>query len=73
MPGDRGLFERLRALRKQLAAKAGVPPYVVFHDSALLEMAAQKPATLSAFARVKGVGERKLERYGAAFLKVILS
>jgi ATP-dependent DNA helicase RecQ len=48
-----------------------VPPYVVFHDSALVEMAALKPRTLDAFGGVKGVGERKLERYGAAFLKVI--
>jgi ATP-dependent DNA helicase RecQ len=44
---------------------------VIFHDSALLEMAAVKPATLDALAGVKGVGERKLRAYGPAFLKVI--
>ncbi|MBI3553583.1 MAG: RecQ family ATP-dependent DNA helicase [Elusimicrobia bacterium] len=72
-PADHDLFERLRALRKTLAAKAGVPPYVVFHDSALLEMAARKPATLAQLGLCKGVGERKLERYGQAFLAAILS
>ena len=68
---DEELFDRLRRLRRLIAEKLGVPPYVVFHDSALVEMAALKPRTLDAFAGVKGVGERKLERYGAAFLKVI--
>ena len=68
---DEELFERLRRLRRLISGKLGVPPYVVFHDSALVEMAALKPRTLDAFGGVKGVGERKLERYGAAFLKVI--
>ena len=68
---DEELFERLRGLRRLLSERQGVPPYVVFHDSALVEMAAVKPRTLDALLGVKGVGERKLERYGAAFLKVI--
>ncbi len=68
---DEELFERLRGLRRQIAERLGVPPYIVFHDSALLEMAALKPRTLEALRGVKGVGERKLERYGAAFLETI--
>jgi ATP-dependent DNA helicase RecQ len=65
------LFEALRARRRELAAEAGVPPYVIFHDSTLREMAELKPTTLHALARVSGVGEAKLERYGAAFVAVI--
>jgi ATP-dependent DNA helicase RecQ len=65
------LFEALRARRRELAAEAGVPPYVIFHDSTLREMAGQKPVTLAALGRVSGVGEAKLERYGAAFVEVI--
>ena len=71
LPPDEELFERLRSLRRSIAEKLGVPPYVVFHDSALVEMAALKPKTLAALRGVKGVGDRKLERYGAAFLAVI--
>jgi ATP-dependent DNA helicase RecQ len=65
------LFEALRARRRELAAEAGVPPYVIFHDSTLREMAELKPVTLPAMSRVSGVGEAKLERYGAAFVEVI--
>ncbi|MEA3047533.1 MAG: ATP-dependent helicase RecQ, partial [Sphingomonadales bacterium] len=65
------LFEALRARRRALAAEAGVPPYVIFHDSSLREMAELKPATLNALSRVSGVGEAKLERYGAAFVEII--
>ncbi|MBI5882337.1 MAG: RecQ family ATP-dependent DNA helicase [Elusimicrobia bacterium] len=71
LPPDEELFERLRRLRRLISEKLGIPPYVVFHDSALVEMAALKPTTLDALAGVKGVGDRKLERYGAAFLEVI--
>jgi ATP-dependent DNA helicase RecQ len=67
------LFEALRALRRELAAQAGVPPYVVFHDSTLREMAELKPATLAALARISGVGEVKLDRFGAAFIETIRS
>ena len=65
------LFEALRELRRELASEAGVPPYVVFHDSTLREMAAQRPATLAAMGEITGVGTRKLEAHGDAFLAVI--
>ncbi len=65
------LFDALRSLRRELAQAAGVPPYVVFHDSVLREMAADRPATLNALGRIGGVGSRKLDAYGEAFLAVI--
>jgi ATP-dependent DNA helicase RecQ len=65
------LFEALRAKRRELAAAAAVPPYVIFHDSTLREMAELRPASLAALAEVPGVGAAKLERYGAAFLEAI--
>ncbi|HEV7659002.1 MAG TPA: DNA helicase RecQ [Allosphingosinicella sp.] len=65
------LFEALRARRRELAAEQGVPPYVIFHDSTLREMAELKPTTLGALSRLSGVGEAKLERYGQAFVEVI--
>jgi len=70
-PGDDPLFAALRALRRDLAKEAGVPPYVVFHDSTLREMAAQRPGSLDALAEISGVGARKRDAYGDAFLKVI--
>ncbi|MBC7985291.1 MAG: DNA helicase RecQ [Sphingomonadaceae bacterium] len=65
------LFEALREKRKEIAIATAVPPYVVFHDSTLREMAAAKPATLAELSRLGGVGERKLAAYGEAFLEVI--
>jgi len=65
------LFDALRALRRDLAAEAGVPPYVIFHDSTLREMAQVRPASLAELAELGGVGTRKLEAYGDAFLTVI--
>jgi ATP-dependent DNA helicase RecQ len=65
------LFEALRARRRDLAAEAGVPPYVIFHDSTLREMAELKPTTLQALSRIGGVGAAKLERYGEAFVEVM--
>uniref|UniRef100_UPI00196A1538 HRDC domain-containing protein n=1 Tax=Sandarakinorhabdus rubra TaxID=2672568 RepID=UPI00196A1538 len=70
---DTPLFEALRALRRTLAAEAGVPPYVVFHDSTLRAMAANRPDSLAALGRVPGVGAAKLERWGPAFLSAITS
>ncbi len=65
------LYEKLRRLRLLLAKKQGVPPYVVFHDSTLLSMAALRPRDLAALGQLKGLGESKLARYGRAFLAVI--
>jgi ATP-dependent DNA helicase RecQ len=65
------LFEALRAKRRALAEEAGVPPYVIFHDAALRDMASARPTTLEAMGRISGVGARKLEAYGGAFLGVI--
>jgi ATP-dependent DNA helicase RecQ len=62
------LFEALRALRRDLAAEAQVPPYVIFHDAVLREIAATRPATLAELGRISGIGARKLEAYGDAFL-----
>jgi ATP-dependent DNA helicase RecQ len=68
---DEGLFQKLRSLRKELADRAGVPPYVVFHDATLREMADRKPRTLEEFAGLPGVGQAKLTRYAEAFLAVL--
>ena len=59
-------------MRKQLATEAGVPPYVVFTDASLRAMAELRPTTLDAFARIPGVGDRKLAQYGEAFTMAIL-
>jgi len=68
--GD-ALFEALRALRRELAQEAGVPPYVIFHDATLREMAARRPGDMRALGEIGGIGTRKLEAYGEAFLAVI--
>ena len=65
------LFERLRALRLELARAQSVPPYVIFHDTVLRAMAERRPQTLGDLAGISGVGEKKLARYGAAFLEAI--
>ncbi len=65
------LFDALRALRRELAQQAGLPPYVVFHDSVLRDMAATRPQSLDDLGRIGGVGDRKLAAYGEAFLQVI--
>jgi ATP-dependent DNA helicase RecQ len=70
---DRDLFERLRALRLEIARSRGVPPYVIFHDTTLREMARVKPRSLSALLGVRGVGARKAEDLGEAFVAVIAS
>ena len=64
-------FEALREARRAIASESGVPPYVVFHDSTLREIAAKRPRSLSALASVQGVGEAKLARYGEAMLEAI--
>jgi ATP-dependent DNA helicase RecQ len=65
------LFEALRDCRRTLASEAELPPYVIFHDSTLREMAATRPVTLGELGRITGVGARKLEAYGERFLAVI--
>ena len=65
------LFEALRKLRRELAADARLPPYVIFNDATLREMAAVRPSTPAELGEVNGVGSRKLEAYGEAFLAVI--
>jgi ATP-dependent DNA helicase RecQ len=69
---DRDLFERLRALRLDIARSRGVPPYVIFHDTTLREMARLKPRSISDLLSVRGVGARKAEDLGEAFVKAIV-
>ncbi len=66
------LFERLRALRKRLADEFNVPPYVIFTDSTLQEMAAEKPSNRIAMLAISGVGAQKFERYGHDFVNEII-
>ena len=65
------LWEALRNCRRELAEAQGVPPYVIFHDSTLVEMCSLVPTTLNDFSKLSGVGERKLMKYGEAFLAAI--
>ena len=69
--GAEGLFERLRALRMELARSAGVPPYIVFTDKSLREMAQLRPRTEEELLCINGVGQSKLQRFGAPFLEAI--
>jgi ATP-dependent DNA helicase RecQ len=71
MEYDHGLFERLRALRKRLADEEGVPPFVIFSDASLTQMAESLPATSEELRLIHGVGDYKLERYGPQFLEEI--
>ena len=68
---DIALWEALRDCRREFAEELGVPPYVVFHDSTLQEMCLRLPRDMEAFAEISGVGERKLEKYGPGFVRVI--
>jgi ATP-dependent DNA helicase RecQ len=68
---DRDLFESLRGLRTELAAARGVPPYVIFSDASLRDMARKKPSSADELLDVHGVGEKKLADLGAAFLRRI--
>jgi len=65
------VFDALREARRKLATGAGVPPYVIFHDSTLREIAARKPVSLGELGQVQGVGAVKLERYGEAMLAAL--
>jgi ATP-dependent DNA helicase RecQ len=68
---DEALWEKLRAKRLALAREQGVPPYVIFHDTTLLEMVRQRPRDRAALALIPGIGRSKLERYGDIFLELI--
>ena len=68
---DKALFKRLKHLRKSLAEEHSVPPYVIFSDATLADMAAKTPTTVNDFLDISGVGKTKLERYGEAFLQMI--
>ncbi|HEY2661018.1 MAG TPA: DNA helicase RecQ [Caulobacteraceae bacterium] len=70
-PSDMTLFDALRAWRREEAARQSVPPYVIFHDRTLAEMAQARPQSASALARIGGVGQGKLDRYGEAILKLV--
>jgi ATP-dependent DNA helicase RecQ len=69
---DRGLFEALRGIRRELAAQLGKPPYIIFADDTLRELARLKPQTLEAMRQVRGVGDRKLSDFGERFVRAIV-
>jgi ATP-dependent DNA helicase RecQ len=71
-PTGNALWSALKEKRLALAREQGVPPYVIFHDSTLIEMCDKKPRTLDDFAMLSGVGQSKLLRYGEKFIEVIL-
>lgn len=70
---DRDLFEHLRDVRRELAQQRGVPAYVIFNDAALRDMARKRPTTPDEFLAVHGVGDAKLEQFGARFIAEIRS
>ena len=70
-PEEEALFQALRAERLRLAREQGVPPYVIFHDTSLREMARRRPSSLAEMADIPGVGGAKIARYGEAFLAVV--
>ena len=71
LTADAGLFEQLRQLRRAIAARENVPPFVVFADSVLKAMSEECPTTPEEMLKIKGVGEVKMRRYGAEFLAVL--
>ena len=70
---ENSLFDELRALRKEIATNEKIPPYMVFSDATLQEMASKRPTDELALSKVKGVGEVKLKKYSTAFLKILNS
>ena len=70
---DAKLFEALKSWRRETAQAGAVPPYVIFHDATLAAMVRAKPSSLPALARVPGIGEAKLKKYGAEVLAVLLA
>jgi len=65
------VFEALRTLRRTIAEERGVPPYVVFSDASLRDMARVRPTTLDVFRTIKGVGDWKLEAFGERFVAAV--
>jgi ATP-dependent DNA helicase RecQ len=70
---SRALFEELRELRRQIASEQGVPPYVIFHDSTLVQMVEELPKTSEELLALSGAGPKKVEKYGAEFLGLLRS
>jgi ATP-dependent DNA helicase RecQ len=70
-PAGNSLFEALRAWRMEIAKAQAVPPYVIFHDTVLRDIAAVRPASVAELAEIKGVGASKLDRYGTAVLGLV--
>ena len=68
---DMGLFELLRIMRKDIADRAGVPPFVIFHDRTLVELAAHRPESLDTLMEIHGVGKSKCEKYGKEILETV--
>lgn len=68
---DEDLFQKLRTHRLSIAQEQKIPPFIIFHDSTLIEMAVKKPSTLKQLGEISGVGQTKLKRYGKGFLEVI--
>jgi ATP-dependent DNA helicase RecQ len=67
------LWEALRECRRQLAEEQGIPPYIIFHDKTLQLICEQRPQTVAEFGAISGIGDRKCEKYAAAFLSVVLA
>lgn len=72
-PVDAALYESLRQARALIAEKAGLPPYIIFHDNVLREMASHRPKWLVEMGAIIGIGEQKLAAHGLNFLAVILN
>jgi ATP-dependent DNA helicase RecQ len=70
-PAARILWESLREWRLQEARRQELPPYVIFHDSTLIEIARRRPGSLTALASISGIGTSKLERYGSAIIDIV--
>jgi len=71
VPPSDALFEKMRLLRKEIAAREGIPPYIIFSDSTLRELTEKLPQDREAMLQVKGVGQVKMERFGEDFLQLI--
>ena len=70
-PDDQFLFDSLRSWRREEASRQAVPPYVIFHDRTLAEIAQSRPNSAGALAKIGGVGQGKLDRYGAEVLRLV--